>query len=154
MSLLPANSARRKRLALVLFLVFGVGTAVILAMKALQQNINVYYSPSEVAAGKAPRDRTFRLGGMVVPGSVKRSADGVTVQFDVTDTAKKATIRYKGILPDLFREGQGIMAQGRFNKKGIFVATEVLAKHDEKYVPPEVERAIRKAKGQQPAGNK
>ena len=116
MSLLPANSARRKRLALVLFLVFGVGTAVVLAMKALQQNINVYYSPSEVAAGKAPKDRTFRLGGMVVAGS--------------------------------------IMAQGRFNRNGVFVASEVLAKHDEKYVPPEVERAIKKAKGQQPAGNK
>ncbi len=148
MSLLPANSTRRKRLALVLFLVFGVGSAVILGMKALQQNINVYYSPSEVAAGKAPATRSFRLGGMVVPGSIRRLGDGVTVEFEVTDTANKATIRYRGILPDLFREGQGIMAQGRFNRDGVFVATEVLAKHDEKYVPPAVQKAIDKARRQ------
>lgn len=146
MGMLPANPERRKRLALVLFLVLGVGTAVILAMFALQQNINLYYSPTDVAAGKAPKGKTMRLGGMVVAGSVKRLKDGVTIEFDVTDTAKKATIRYKGLLPDLFREGQGIIAEGKFNPDGVFVAHEVLAKHDERYVPPEVQRAMDKAR--------
>ena len=136
---------RQKRLLLVLLIVAGVAGAVTLMMKALNENINLCYSPTQVVAGEAPKGHTFRLGGLVANGSVKLEGDqGLTVFFDVTDEADKVTIAYTGILPDLFREGQGIVALGKLGNDGIFVADEVLAKHDENYMPPEVAEALRK----------
>jgi cytochrome c-type biogenesis protein CcmE len=134
---------RKKRLLLVLLIVAGVASAVTLMMKALNENINLFYSPAQVVAGEAPKGHTFRLGGLVAVGSVKREGDqGLTVHFDVTDEAEQVTIAYTGILPDLFREGQGIVALGKLGNDGIFVADEVLAKHDENYMPPEVAEAL------------
>ena len=130
--------ARKKRLALILLMVAGVAVGVGFALNSLNQNIMFFLTPSEVLAGEAPRDRLFRVGGMVVDGSVNRPGDGLTVHFDLTDNEKQVTVRYTGILPDLFREGQGIIANGRLNEKGEFVAEEVLAKHDENYMPPEL----------------
>jgi cytochrome c-type biogenesis protein CcmE len=135
---------RRQRLMLVGLLLLGVGGAVALALTALKQNINLFYSPTQVAAGEAPSGATFRLGGMVVDGSVERSSADLKVRFDLTDTAETVTVYYDGILPDLFREGQGIVTTGTM-KDGEFVAQQVLAKHDETYMPPEVDAAIRQA---------
>jgi len=127
--------------------------ATALVLNAFQSNLVFFFSPSQIAAREAPVDKTFRLGGMVEKGSLKRMADGLTVQFVVTDTAKTIPVQYKGILPDLFREGKGVVAQGRLNAEGVFVAGEVLAKHDENYMPPEAADAIAKAqRGQLPAG--
>ena len=137
---------RRQRLVLVGLLVAGVGTAVGLALLALQENINLFFSPSQVAAGEAPVGSPFRLGGMVVDGSVSRVDQSLEIRFDLTDTANTVTVAYTGILPDLFREGQGIVAQGSVNDNGLFTATQVLAKHDETYMPPEVIDALDKAK--------
>ncbi|MEN8801707.1 MAG: cytochrome c maturation protein CcmE, partial [Thiogranum sp.] len=139
------RAARKKRLYLIALMVIGVGIAVTFALNAFNQNLMFFYSPSEVIAGDAPRDHTFRLGGLVTDGSVKRQADGLTVQFDVTDTAKNVKVQYTGILPDLFREGQGIVAHGRLRDDGVFVADEVLAKHDENYMPPEVADSLKTA---------
>ena len=136
---------RKQRLILVTLLVAGVGSAVALALSALNDNINLFYSPTEVSEGKAPENATFRLGGMVVDGSVRRNEHDLTVKFDLTDTAKVVTVSYTGILPDLFREGQGIVTTGAL-KNGQFVAHQVLAKHDETYMPPEVSDALKKAK--------
>ena len=136
---------RKQRLMLVVLLVLGVGSAAALTLSALQKNINLFYSPTEVSQGKAPEGATFRLGGMVVDGSVKRHATDLAVQFDLTDTAEVVTVSYTGILPDLFREGQGIVTTGSL-VNGKFVAREVLAKHDETYMPPEVHDALQKAK--------
>ncbi len=134
---------RKKRLLLVLLIVAGVAGAITLMMKALNENINLFYSPVQVAAGEAPKGHTFRLGGLVANGSLKREGNnGLTVHFDVTDEAEKVTVAYTGILPDLFREGQGIVALGKLGDDGIFVADEVLAKHDENYMPPEVAEAL------------
>ncbi len=136
---------RKKRLLLVLLIVAGVAGAVTLMTKALNENINLFYSPIQVVAGEAPTGHTFRLGGLVAAGSVKREGnEGLTVHFDVTDEAEKVTVAYTGILPDLFREGQGIVALGKLGNDGIFVADEVLAKHDENYMPPEVAEALEK----------
>ena len=132
------NPARRKRLILIGLMVAGVAVAVGFALNAFNQNLMFFYSPSEVASGEAPPDHTFRLGGLVTNGSVERLPDGLTTRFDVTDNTKTVTIEYTGILPDLFREGQGIVAHGKLNANGVFVADEVLAKHDENYMPPEV----------------
>jgi len=118
-----------------------------LVLSAFQKNLVFFFTPSQVAANEAPQGRTFRIGGLVVPGSVKRQADGVTVQFVVTDTAKSIPVVYKGILPDLFREGKGVVTQGRLGPDGVFQASEVLAKHDENYMPPEAAEALRQAKG-------
>ena len=137
---------RRQRLVLVGLLVAGVGIAVGLALLALQENINLFFSPSQVAAGDAPVGSPFRLGGMVVDGSVSRVDQSLEIRFDLTDTANTVTVAYTGILPDLFREGQGIVAQGSVNDNGLFTATQVLAKHDETYMPPEVIDALDKAK--------
>jgi cytochrome c-type biogenesis protein CcmE len=112
---------------------------------ALKDNINLFYTPQQIADGEAPIDRTIRAGGMVVEGSVKRAKDDLTVMFDVTDSKAEVTIRYTGILPDLFREGQGIVALGQINQQGQCIASEVLAKHDENYMPPEVAAALEKA---------
>jgi cytochrome c-type biogenesis protein CcmE len=130
--------ARKKRLALILLMVAGVATGVGFALKSLDQNIMFFFTPSEVITGKAPTDKLFRMGGMVVEGSVRRPGDGLTVHFDLTDNKQIVTVRFTGILPDLFREGQGIIANGRLNESGEFVADEVLAKHDENYMPPEL----------------
>ena len=137
---------RRQRLVLVGLLVAGVGIAVSLALLALQENINLFFSPSQVVAGEAPVGSPFRLGGMVVDGSVSRAGESLEIRFDLTDTANTVTVTYTGILPDLFREGQGIVAQGSVDDNGLFTATQVLAKHDETYMPPEVIDALDKAK--------
>jgi len=139
------RAARKKRLYLIALMVVGVGIAVTFALNAFNQNLMFFYSPSEVIGGEAPKDHTFRLGGLVTDGSVQRQPDGLTVQFDVTDTAKNVTVQYTGILPDLFREGQGIVAHGRLRDDGVFVAEEVLAKHDENYMPPEVADSLKTA---------
>ena len=133
---------------LVGLLVLGVSAAAALALTALQDNINLFFSPTEVAAGQVPAGSTFRLGGMVVDGSVERSTTDLTVYFDLTDTAEVVTVQYAGILPDLFREGQGIVTTGSI-ENGVFVAREVLAKHDENYMPPEVSDALKKANASQ-----
>jgi len=130
--------ARKKRLALIVLMVAGVAVGVGFALNSLNQNIMFFLTPSEVLAGQAPQDRLFRVGGMVVNGSVARPGDGLTVKFDLTDNERQMTVRYTGILPDLFREGQGIIANGRLDENGEFVAEEVLAKHDENYMPPEL----------------
>jgi len=135
---------RQKRMVLVGLILAGVAGAVFLALTAFQKNLLYFYTPSQVAAGEAPKDYTFRVGGLVVQGSVKRS-EGVTVRFDVTDGAATVPVTYTGILPDLFREGQGIISIGKMNGQGVFEAAEVLAKHDENYMPPEVGEALKKS---------
>ncbi len=130
-------------MVLVALLIGGAILAITLLFQALGSNTNFFYSPTEVAEGKAPVGKSFRLGGLVAPGSVKRK--DLTVNFDVTDNKNKFNIEYTGILPDLFREGQGIITTGSL-VKGTFIATEVLAKHDENYMPPEVADALEKAK--------
>jgi cytochrome c-type biogenesis protein CcmE len=137
------NPQRKKRLALILALVAGVAVAVGLALGALQQNINLFYTPTQIANGEAPIGARIRAGGMVEQGSLQRSGDSLDVRFVVTDFQQKVTITYRGILPDLFREGQGIVALGKLNEAGVVVADEVLAKHDEKYMPPEVTKALK-----------
>ncbi|MEA3411339.1 MAG: cytochrome c maturation protein CcmE [Pseudomonadota bacterium] len=135
--------ARKKRLYLVLLMIAGIGTAVALAVTAFDENLMFYYSPSEIVAGEAPVDHPFRMGGLVTAGSVRRHSEGLTVQFDVTDNDKLVTVEYTGILPDLFREGQGIISRGTLRPDGVFVADEVLAKHDENYMPPEVAESLK-----------
>jgi cytochrome c-type biogenesis protein CcmE len=137
---------RRNRLMLVLFLVAASGGAVGLTLMALNENINLFYAPIDIVEGRAPTDQVIRAGGMVVEGSVERSTTDLTVDFLISDTASaQVPIRYTGILPDLFREGQGVIARGKLNDNGVFVAEEVLAKHDENYMPPEVAGAIAEA---------
>jgi cytochrome c-type biogenesis protein CcmE len=138
------KTARKKRLYLILLIVAGVGVAAALALNAFNQNLMFFYSPSEVSEGKAPAAHPFRLGGLVTEGSVTRLANGLTTRFEVTDMDKTVSIEYTGILPDLFREGQGIVAHGSLRDDGVFVADEVLAKHDENYMPPEVADALKK----------
>jgi cytochrome c-type biogenesis protein CcmE len=130
--------ARKKRLGLILLMVAGVATGVGFALKSLDQNIMFFFTPTEVISGKAPTNKLFRMGGMVVEGSVHRPGDGLTVNFDLTDNENIVTVQFAGILPDLFREGQGIIANGKLSASGDFVAEEVLAKHDENYMPPEL----------------
>jgi cytochrome c-type biogenesis protein CcmE len=133
---------RHKRFALLGGLVAAVGVAVALVLNAFQSNLVFFYSPSQVAANEAPSGRTFRVGGLVESGSVK--VDGTKVQFIITDSAKTVPVRFEGILPDLFKEGKGVVAQGQL-QGGVFVAREVLAKHDENYMPPEAAEALKKA---------
>jgi len=137
---------RHKRLALVAVGLVGLGIATTLVLRAFNSNLVFFFSPSQVAAKESPQDRSFRLGGLVEDGSLKRDDNGLTVHFVVTDTAVKIPVTFTGILPDLFREGQGVVAQGRIGPDGVFKADEVLAKHDEKYMPPEVADALEKAK--------
>ncbi|GGC07101.1 cytochrome c-type biogenesis protein CcmE [Marinobacterium zhoushanense] len=147
------NPKRKQRLLIVLFIVVGVGVAVGLTLFALNQNINLFYSPSQIAEGEAPQGTRIRAGGMVVDGSVQRSTESLAVSFDITDYDKVVRVEYTGILPDLFREGQGIVAQGELDSRGVLQAVEVLAKHDENYMPPEVAEALEKAgKMPKPAG--
>ena len=136
---------RHKRLAIIAAGVAALGVAAALVLNAFQSNLVFFFSPSQIAAGEAPKDRAFRVGGMVQTGSVKRLGDGLTVEFIVTDTAQSVPVTYKGILPDLFREGKGVVAQGRLGPDGVFRANEVLAKHDENYMPPEAKHAIDQA---------
>ena len=131
-----------------LWIVAGVGAlgvATALVLNAFQSNLVFFFTPSQVASNEAPRDRSFRVGGLVEAGSVVREKDALTVRFKVTDTAKTIPVVYTGILPDLFREGKGIVAQGKLGADGTFKATEVLAKHDENYMPPEAADALKKA---------
>ena len=137
---------RHKRLAFIIGGIAGLGIAAMLVLSALRSNISLFFSPSQVAAREAPADKVFRLGGLVVKGSLVRENDGLTVHFVVTDNAESIPVTYTGILPDLFREGQGVVTQGRLGGDGVFRATEVLAKHDETYMPPEVADALDKAK--------
>ncbi|MGE8499289.1 MAG: cytochrome c maturation protein CcmE [Pseudomonas sp.] len=139
------NPVRKKRLYIILAILAGVGIAVALALSALQQNINLFYTPTQIANGEAPQDTRIRAGGLVEEGSVTRSNSSLETDFVVTDGAKSVTIRFAGILPDLFREGQGIVALGRLNADGVLIADEVLAKHDENYMPPEVMQALEKS---------
>jgi len=136
---------RHRRFAIIGGGVAVLGIATALVLNAFNRNLVFFFSPSQVAAKEAPLDRTFRIGGLVAPGSVKRQPDGVTVEFAVTDTAHTLTVVYKGILPDLFREGKGVVTQGRLDESGVFQAKEVLAKHDENYMPPEAADALAKA---------
>ena len=139
------KAVRKQRLMLLLFIACGVAAAMGLVLTALQENINLYFSPTQMEAGEAPVGARLRGGGLVVPGSVVRDGESLKVKFDITDGGGVITVHYDGILPDLFREGQGIVAMGELNDAGEFKATEVLAKHDENYMPPEVQDAIDKA---------
>jgi len=142
---------RHRRLVFVALGLVLLGVTAALVLNAFRSNLVFFFSPTQVANKEAPVNKTFRLGGLVEQGSLKRLPDGVTVSFVVTDTGKSIPVRYKGILPDLFREGKGVVAQGRLEADGVFQAQEVLAKHDENYMPPEAADAIAKAQhGQLP----
>ena len=133
---------RHKKLALIGGALALLGIIAALVLNALNSNIALYISPTDVKNGKAPADKLFRIGGLVKEGSLQRQADGVTIAFIVTDTAKDITVNYKGILPDLFKEGKGVVAQGKLTSADTFTANEVLAKHDENYMPPEAAKAV------------
>jgi cytochrome c-type biogenesis protein CcmE len=135
---------RQRRMLLVALIVVGVGAATAFALTAFQENLLYFYSPSDIAAGKAPPDKSFRLGGMVPEGSFKRAPGSMEATFTLTDYGHNITVKYSGVLPDLFREGQGVVARGRLDPDGVFIAEEVLAKHDENYMPPDVADALRK----------
>ena len=137
---------RHKRIGFILAGVAALAIATVLVLSAFQNNLVFFFSPSQVAAKEAPVGRTFRVGGLVQAGTVKRENDGLTVRFVVTDTAQSIPVVYKGILPDLFKEGRGCVAQGKIGADGVFQAEQVLAKHDENYMPPEAGKAIDKAK--------
>jgi cytochrome c-type biogenesis protein CcmE len=138
---------RRRRLALVLGIVAGVSIAGALALSAFRQNVTFFFDPSQVAAGQVPTGERFRLGGMVTQGSLHRAPGSLEVRFMVTDFSHDVPVSYTGVLPDLFREGAGVVAHGRLRADGTFVADEVLAKHDEKYMPPEVARSLKRRHG-------
>ena len=135
---------RQKRMSFVAVLIAGVAVAIGLALMALNENINHFYGPKQIKAGEAPQDHSFRIGGLVVVGSVKRDTSSLKINFDLTDTAETVTVQYEGILPDLFREGQGIVATGKM-QNDIFYAEQVLAKHDENYMPPEVAATLKES---------
>ena len=137
--------ARYKRFMWIALGLATIAIAVTLVLRAFNANLVFFFTPSDIAANKVPRDRTFRLGGMVTAGSLKRNADGLTVSFNVTDTAKTIPVSFTGILPDLFKEGKGVVAQGKVGDDGVFRASEVLAKHDENYMPPEAAEALKRA---------
>jgi len=137
--------ARHKRFVFVALAVVGVGIAATLAISSMRSNMSYFFSPSKVIANEAPTDAVFRLGGLVVEKSLARQEDGLTVVFDVTDNAETVKVSYTGILPDLFGEGQGVVTKGRLGDDGVFYAEEVLAKHDESYMPPEVADSLQTA---------
>ena len=139
---------RRRRLFLVIGILAGVSVAGALALSAFRQNVTFFFDPSQVVAGKVPAGEHFRLGGMVTQGSLKREAGSLEVHFVVTDFSHNVPVTYTGVLPDLFREGAGVVAHGRLRADGTFVADEVLAKHDEKYMPPEVARSLKRHRGE------
>ncbi|OYW26827.1 MAG: cytochrome c biogenesis protein CcmE [Methyloversatilis sp. 12-65-5] len=137
---------RQKRFALIAVGVIALAGAATLVLTAFEDNMVFFFTPTQVAAREAPQGRTFRIGGMVEEGSLERGADGTSVKFLVTDTVNKIPVTYTGALPDLFKEGKGVVAQGRLNDGGVFAASEVLAKHDENYMPPEAAHALEQAK--------
>src|SRR5215470_8183062 len=137
---------RHKRIAFIVIGLLGLSIAAYLVASAFRNNLVFFFSPTQIAAKEAPLNRTFRVGGLVQEGTLKRDPDGLTVRFIVTDTAKSIPVVYKGILPDLFKEGRGCVAQGKLTADGVFQAEQVLAKHDENYMPPEAGHAIDKAK--------
>ncbi len=137
--------SRHRKLALITLIVAILGVAVALILNAFNSNLVFFFSPTQIANGEAPTSRAFRIGGLVEEGSIKRQADGVSVSFVVTDTAKSIPVTYTGILPDLFKEGKGVVAEGRLGGDGLFTATQVLAKHDENYMPPEAAHALEQA---------
>ncbi len=136
---------RHKRFLWVALGLLVIATAVGLVLRAFNSNLVFFFTPSDIAQKKVPQDRAFRLGGLVTAGTVKRDPNGLTVRFDVTDTAQTVPVSFTGILPDLFKEGKGIVAQGKIGADGVFAATEVLAKHDENYMPPEAAEALKRA---------
>ena len=140
---------RHKRIAIIIAALGVLGTAAALVLNAFQSNLVFFFSPSQVVAHQAPQGKAFRIGGLVEVGSLKRQDDGLTVRFRVTDTAQTMQVEYSGILPDLFREGRGVVAQGRLGPDGVFHANEVLAKHDENYMPPEAAHAVEQAQKSQ-----
>lgn len=144
---------RRQRMVFVGVIVVGVAVAAGLAFRAIGENMLFFFSPTQLHAGEAPVGQNVRIGGLVVDGSVKREPGDITVQFALTDNAQNVTVKYSGILPDLFREGQGIVAMGKLDANGVFTAEEVLAKHDENYMPPEIAEALQQAEasGAKPA---
>ena len=136
---------RHKRLALIIAGLGALAAAAALILTAFRSNLVFFYTPTQVAAREAPQGRAFRIGGLVEVGSLQRQADGVTVRFIVTDTASTVAVSYTGILPDLFKEGKGVVAQGELGSDGVFHARQVLAKHDENYMPPEAAEAVERA---------
>jgi cytochrome c-type biogenesis protein CcmE len=134
---------RRKRMITVAAILVGVGIATTFALQAFQKNLLYYYSPSQIKSGEAPANRSFRVGGLVEDGSLKREPGSLEVHFTLTDFAQETVVSYTGVLPDLFREGQGVIARGKLRPDGTFVAEEVLAKHDENYMPPEVKQSLK-----------
>lgn len=142
---------RHQRMALVLAGLVALGAAAFFVLQAFQHNLVFFFTPSQVSKGEAPTGRSFRIGGMVEAGSHRRQPDGLTHRFVITDMAQRVEVRYQGLIPDLFKEGKGVVAQGRLLADGRFLADEVLAKHDENYMPPEAARAIEQAKA---AGSK
>lgn len=144
------NPVRKQRLIIVIMIVVGVSIAVGFTAYALRQNINAFYTPSQIAAGEAKPGQTIRAGGLVVEGSVKQAEKGLQVSFDISDGVADVTVHYEGILPDLFREGQGILVKGPLQAGAVIKASEVLAKHDENYMSPEVKAAL-EAAGHKPA---
>jgi cytochrome c-type biogenesis protein CcmE len=134
---------RRKRLFIVIAIVVGVGVAAALAVQAFRDNMMLFFDPTQIAAGEAPKGRPFRIGGMVTQGSLTREPGSLEVRFVVTDFQNSVPVSYTGVLPDLFREGQGVVAHGKLSESGLFVADEVLAKHDENYMPPEVAKSLK-----------
>ncbi len=137
---------RHKRIGFIVARLAGLGIAAALALNAFQDNLVFFFSPTQIAAKQAPTGRVFRVGGLVQEGTIKRETDGLTVRFTVTDTAQSIPVVYKGILPDLLKEGKGCVAQGKIGSDGVFYADQVLAKHDENYMPPEAGQAIDSAK--------
>jgi len=137
--------ARHKKLILIAVVVVALGAVAALVLNAFRSNLVFFFSPTQVVNGEAPKERAFRIGGLVESGSLRREADGVTAHFRVTDTAQTISVTYKGLLPDLFKEGKGVVAEGRMNSSGVFVAEQVLAKHDENYMPPEAASALEQA---------
>jgi cytochrome c-type biogenesis protein CcmE len=140
--------ARHQRLIAIGLVLAGVGIGAAFLLRAMNENVLYYYSPTQVLAGEAPEARRFRVGGLVVPGSIQREDGSMEVAFTLTDNAELVTVSYSGILPDRFREGQGIIAHGSLDGNGVFVADEVLAKHDENYMPPEVADSLKQVHGQ------
>jgi len=144
---------RQKRIAFIVASLAALGLATWLVLGAFRQNLVFFFSPTQVAAKEAPVNKTFRLGGLVENGSLKRENDGLTIRFTVTDTANTIPVVYKGILPDLFKEGRGCVAQGRVGSDGVFYADQIMAKHDENYMPPEAARALDQAKDMEKVKN-
>lgn len=138
------NLLHKRRLAWIILLVVGVSIAIALTLYALKQNINLYYTPSEVLSGKAPTHQTIRMGGLVTKGSIQHDATSLKVTFVVTDLQNTVKVAYQGVLPDLFRDGQGVVVQGQMDNAGVLIASQVLAKHDEKYMPPVVKASLQK----------